>query len=316
MRPTYGFLNTQLLELLRPILFLFAMFWIQGTLFAGTGLAESISVTDDLDRKVTLKKPAERLIALYGAYNEILVDMGLERSLIARTSADKTPESILAKPSIGTHMRPNIELIMGLKPDLIIQNAGRKEAMVPVRQLMDQGLPVAVFNPNSFSELFSVIERLAILTGSEENGTRLIYTLKQKLELVRNKISGVEKRPSVLFEVRYPDLLLAGQDSIVDEVIKLAGGRNSLVSKKKFLRLNIEEILRLNPDFYIVQRGPMNRDPGPIEQRPYFNQLEAIKNQRFFVVEEQVFSRPGPRSVTAVEDLSRKLHPEQWESVN
>jgi iron complex transport system substrate-binding protein len=273
-------------------------------------------VTDDLDRKVALKKPAERLIALYGAYNEILVDMGLERSLIARTSADKTPESILAKPSIGTHMRPNIELIMGLKPDLIIQNAGRKEAMVPVRQLMDQGIPAAVFNPNSFSELFSVIERLAILTGSEENGTRLIYTLKQKLELVRNKISGVEKRPSVLFEVRYPDLLLAGQDSIVDEVIKRAGGRNSLVSKKKFLRLNIEEILRLNPDFYIVQRGPMNRDPGPIEQRPYFNQLDAIKNQRFFVVEEQVFSRPGPRSVTAVEDLSRKLHPEQWESGN
>ncbi len=273
-------------------------------------------MTDDLDRKVTLKKPGERLIALYGAYNEILVDMGLERSLIARTSADKTPESILAKPSIGTHMRPNIELIMGLKPDLIIQNAGRKEAMVPVRQLMDQGLTVAVFNPNSFSELFSVIERLAILTGSEESGTRLIYKLKQKLESVRNKISGAEKRPSVLFEVRYPDLLLAGQDSIVDEVIKLAGGRNSLVSKKKFLRLNIEEILRLNPDFYIVQRGPMNRDPGPIEQRPYFNQLEAIKNQRFFVVEEQVFSRPGPRSVTAVEDLSRKLHPEQWESVN
>jgi iron complex transport system substrate-binding protein len=291
------------------------MFWIQGTLFAGTSLVESIRVTDDLDRKVALKKPAERLIALYGAYNEILVDMGLERSLIARTSADKTPESILAKPSIGTHMRPNIELIMGLKPDLIIQNAGRKEAMVPVRQLMDQSLPVAVFNPNSFSDLFSVIRRLAILTGSEESGTRLIYTLKQKLELVRNKISGVEKRPSVLFEVRYPDLLLAGQDSIVDEVIKLAGGRNSLVSKKKFLRLNIEEILRLNPDFYIVQRGPMNRDPGPIEQRPYFNQLDAIKNQRFFVVEEQVFSRPGPRSVTAVEDLSRKLHPEQWGSV-
>ncbi|MFH0959458.1 MAG: ABC transporter substrate-binding protein [Pseudomonadota bacterium] len=271
-------------------------------------------MTDDLDRQVTLKKPAERLIALYGAYNEILVDMGLERNLIARTSADKTPESILNKPSIGTHMRPNVELVMGLKPDLIIQNAGRKEAMVPVRQLIAQGLPVAVFNPNSFSELFSVIGRLAILTGSEERGTQLINDLKMRLDLVKNKISSAKKKPSVLFEVRYPDILLAGQDSIVNEVIKLAGGQNSLISKKKFLRLNIEEILRLNPDFYIIQRGPMNRDPGPIEQRPYFNQLDAIKNQRFFIVEEQVFSRPGPRSVTAVEDLSRKLHPEQWGS--
>lgn len=270
---------------------------------------------DDLNRQVTLSKPAQRLIALYGAYNEILAEMGLERNLIARTSADKRPESILAKPSIGTHMRPNVELIMGLKPDLIIQSAGRKEALIPVTQLIAQGFPVAVFNPNSFSDLFSVIERLAILTGSKETGDTVIESLKQRLDLVANTISGSNKRPSVLFEVRYPDLLLAGQTSIVNEVINLAGGQNCLTSPKKFLRLNIEQILHLNPDFYIVQIGPMNRDPGQIEKRPYFKQLDAIKNNRFFLVEEQVFSRPGPRSVNAVEDLSRKLHPEQWESV-
>ena len=50
--------------------------------------------------------------------------MGLADRLVGRTKADTQPPEILAKPSIGTHMRPNVEMILGLKPDLIIQDAG------------------------------------------------------------------------------------------------------------------------------------------------------------------------------------------------
>lgn len=294
-------------------MFLFSIVTLILLIEAKIAKADTISVNDDLGRKITLEKPAQRLIALYGAYNEILSEMGQGNRLIARTKADSYPESMVSKPSIGTHMRPNIELILGLKPDLIIQNAGRKEAMVPVRQLIAQGLNVAVFNADSFLSLFSVINRLGTLTGENEAADRLICQLKQRLEVVASCIAQTKKRPSVLFEVRYPDLLAAGTDSIVDEVIRLAGGRNILNQKKKFVRLNIEEIIRLNPDFYVIQKGPMNRDPGPPDKRPHFDKLDAVKHRRVLIVEEQVFSRPGPRSVSAVEDLSKRLHPDLFE---
>ena len=113
-------------------------------------LAATVRITDDLGQRITLPCPAIRIISLYGAYNEILAAMGLEDRLVGRTKADSLPPSILSKPSIGTHMRPNIEMVLGLKPDLVIQSAGRREAVMMVRQLQSEGLNAAVFSSHGF----------------------------------------------------------------------------------------------------------------------------------------------------------------------
>ena len=90
----------------------------------GATLAE-VAVTDDRGQEIRLNAPATRIIALYGAFNEILADLGREDLLVARTAADDQPPTIVTKPSIGTHLRPNAELILGLAPDLVIQLGGR-----------------------------------------------------------------------------------------------------------------------------------------------------------------------------------------------
>jgi hypothetical protein len=57
----------------------------------------------------------------------------------------------------------------------------------------------------------------------------------------------------------------------------------------------------------------MNRSPEDIYARPYFQELQAVKARRVLVVSESLYSRPGPRSAEAVEELARFLHPEAWE---
>ena len=116
------------------------------------------------------------------------------------------------------------------------------------------------------------------------------------------------RRPKVFFEVRYPNLLGAGAKSIVNDVIKYAGGTNCVTANKKLVRLDMESLLACNPDLYVIQRGPMNRNPTPLALRPHFQLLDAVKAGRVLHVDEQVFSRPGPRSVDAVEELARALH--------
>jgi iron complex transport system substrate-binding protein len=119
-----------------------------------------VRVTDDLGQVISLEEPARRIISLYGAYSEILFAMGLEDRLVARTRADLFPPAILSKPSVGTHLRPNMELVLGLQPDLIIQASGRKYGHEVIRQIAEKGLIVASFQPTTFEELFSVIQRL------------------------------------------------------------------------------------------------------------------------------------------------------------
>jgi len=274
--------------------------------------AVDISVTDDFGSRVSLSMPAERIIALYGAFNEILAAMGLEERIVGRTKADSLPPSIVSKPSIGTHMRPNIEVILALKPDLIIQSAGRKEGAAMVDQLRRAGLSVAVFSPNSFDGLFSVIRRLGALTGEMPLAENLVGSVERRLAEVEKRIHGVESRPSVFFEVRHTNLLAAGSESIVNEIIERAGGRNCIDLPKKMVRIGMETLIEKNPQVYLVQKGPMNQNPSLPSERSHFQVLDAVKKKRILMVDEQVYSRPGPRSVEAVESLARFLHPERF----
>lgn len=269
-------------------------------------------MTDDTGIEIVLSKPATRIIALYGAYNEILAAMGMESRLVARTKTDRLPQSIVSKPSIGTHMRPNVEMVFALKPDLIIQGGDRQQAMMPVNQLRREGLNVAVFNPSSFDDLFSVIRRLGILTGSPDKAGELVSSMKSRLSQVKARLEAVTHRPRVFFEVRYPNLLAAAKESMVTDIIRRAGGTNCLTADKKFVRINMEALIARRPEFYVVQEGAMNRDPSLPQDRPNFDVLEAVKNRKVMVVDEQVFSRPGPRSVEAVETLARFLNPNLW----
>ncbi len=267
----------------------------------GAALSE-VSITDDQGREIRLEAPATRIIALYGAFNEILADLGRENLLIARTATDDLPPSIVTRPSIGTHLRPNAELILGLAPDLVLQLGGRGEAMEPVRFLEKRGLKAAVFNIETFTQLFSVMERLGVLTGSQDQAQARIASMQAELARIEAASSG--PRPRIFFEARYPSLLAAGQGSIVSEIMTKAGGVNCVTDPGKLVRLGEEEVLRLAPDIYIIQQGPMNSVLVPLAERPLFRTLDCLRAGQVFTVDQGVFSRPGPRSLDAVRKLS------------
>ncbi|MEW5775104.1 MAG: ABC transporter substrate-binding protein [Thermodesulfobacteriota bacterium] len=269
---------------------------------------------DDQGTEIRLAAPARRIIALYGAFNEILAAMGLTDRLAARTQADVEPPAIAALPSIGTHMRPNLELILGLAPDLVLQMGGREAASEPVAALRRLGAPTAFFTAGSFAELFAVVERLGALTGEPDRAAALVAGLRARLDRVAEMVKAAQAKgaaaPRVVYEVRYPNLLAAGRGSLVSEVIARAGGVNAVEGDGKLVRLAEEELLRLNPDLYLVQRGPMNPNPIPLAERPHFATLAAAKAGRVVQVDERAYSRPGPRAVDAVEELAKVLYPD------
>ena len=271
-------------------------------------------ITDDAGDRVCVEKPASRIIPLYAAFTDILMDIGQVKSIVGRTKADVHKGLSQNIPIIGTHMRPNMELVLGLKPHLALQMGGRSEAAESVAALRRHGIPTAFFQVRTFEDLFSVIERIGILTGSEAAAAGLIVNLRSRLESLHQTAAAAGTIPSIFFEVRYPNLLGAGPDSIVTDIIRFAGGRNVLADGNTFrngrvARLSEEELLRLDPDVYCLQSGPMNKNPVPLQDRPHFTGLRAVRTDRILLVDERLFSRPGPRAVDAAEKLARFLHP-------
>lgn len=304
----------------RKLLLLPALLLVLASLF-GTGAvpkayAAPVQIVDDLGRTIELQQPATRIIALYGAFNEMLAELEKADTIIARTKADTLPPSILSKPSIGTHMRPNPELVAGLRPDIVLQMGGRKKALESVHMLEQLGIPVAFFSITTFEELFSVIKRLGTLTNAEEQATAVCTSLKARLERVQQQLTTIEHKPSVFFEVRYPNLLGAGNASIVNDIITHAGGTNIMDATVKLVRINEEEVIKRNPEVYLIQQGAMNPNPQPMQNRAHFRTINAVKNNRVYIIDESSYSRPGPRAVTAVEELAALLHPTRMQAIS
>jgi iron complex transport system substrate-binding protein len=276
--------------------------------------SNALGIVDDLDRTIEIVQPARRVIPLYGAFAEMLYAVGAGPQLVARTQADRHPAEIEQLPSVGTHMKPNVELIIGLKPDLVIQSASRHDAMPELDRLREASIPVAVFSPMSLDEIFSTMARLGVLTGHESSAERAVALLRERLQRVRTRVSGVEKPSKVFYEVRSEPLTAAGQGSIVQKIIEAAGAQNVVSNEKGIVQFNFEALLVADPDIYIVQKGPMNRNPAEPAKRPHFDQLRSVREGKVIYVDELMVSRPGPRSVDAVEELARAIYPERFQS--
>lgn len=291
------------------------------------GKAFPLQIEDDQSRIIRLEQPATRIIPLYGAFTEMLFAIGAGGYVAARTEADRFPEEIKALPSVGTHMRPNVEMIIGLKPDLVIQSVSRREALAEMESLNRAGIPVAVFAPKDLEGVFSTMTRLGRLTGKAQEAEAKVTELQQRLLEIQSRLGldsasvshadalaklapcRIKERRRVFFEIRAEPLTAAGRGSIVQDILTAAGAENVVESNKALLLYNLEALLFDDPDIYIVQTGPMNRNPVDPRERAHFDQLKAVREGNILYLDELLYSRPGPRCVDAVEQLAAKLYP-------
>lgn len=266
-----------------------------------------IVIADDTGATVTFAQPVKRVIALYGAFNEIFLALGAGDLLVARTAADGNLPELAALPAIGTHMRPNAELVLAQQPDVVLQLEGRSEAQTQTENLRSLGLKVLTFEVNSFEKLFEVTEILGRLAGREDAAQTLVKGWKNRVQALRSRNAG-KPVARVFYEVRYPNLLAAGRGGISSEILALAGGENVVSDSKKLVRYSEEALIAADPDAYIIQKGPMNPAPTPLAERDHYRDLRAQRSGRVLVVDEERFARPGPRALDAAEELDSWLH--------
>jgi iron complex transport system substrate-binding protein len=234
---------------------------------------------------------AERVILLAPAAADIMSKLGCDAQIVGKTkSVDEFPNA----EKVGSHIRPNMELIMSLSPDLIIIPSNRFFTEEMMKQV---GVPVAEYNPITLDEILDEITKLGFLMDKRAEAETLNSRLRSKIE----NIQMPEATPTVLYEVMQLPFSVAGQNSIVTDIIRKAGGQNIAESKNKIVRYSLEAAVEKNPDIYIYQVGPMNKNPEPPETRAIFKAMDS----EYLMVDEKEFSRANSVSFDKVLELNR-----------
>ncbi|WP_029733724.1 ABC transporter substrate-binding protein [Deferrisoma camini] len=265
-------------------------------------------IVDDTGTRVCTDG-SPRIVSLYGAYTEVLWEIGAGDRIVGRTRHDDTVPQLRGVPSVGTGLRPNVEYVLALRPGLVVARAGRAAARA-VATLRERGLTVAAFDPRSIDDALGVMERLGVLTGRVAQARELAGRLRAEVDRVRTAVADAP-RVRLVYEIRGQPLTVAGTDGLIHDIIVAAGGENAVRVPKKLLTLDVEALLRLDPEVYVIQEGPMNRNPPPLSERPLFRELRAVRAGRVLTVAEREFARPGPGLARAVRTLARFLHPDR-----
>jgi iron complex transport system substrate-binding protein len=201
----------------------------------------------------------------------------------------------------------NFERIVALKPDIIFitVEGNTKETYDKFRQL---GIKIFVSNPRNYNGIKKTYSDFGKIFRIEAE-TKLITT---QWDSVISKIVSASKNfplKLAMFVVDLKPLILAGKTTFINEFLTINGLKNitddTNVNYPIFSR---EEILKRDPDYIIYPAGNDENISNIKNAYPEWGRLKAIKNKNVIFVDRDLYMRPGPRFVEAVNDLFIRLH--------
>ncbi len=277
-----------------------------------TPVATSITLTDGLNRTVTLAGPAQRVVSLAPANTEILFAIGAGAQVVGRDEISDYPAEALALPTIGGYSGFNLEAIVAIHPDLVL--AGGINTPELVASLEQLGLTVYFLpNPTTLEEMYTNLETVARLTGHESETAALVESFKARVAAVDEKILPLSYGPTVYYELDATEPtkpFTAGPGSFVDLLIARAGGINiGAELQGQWAQISLEQLVVANPAIIILGDAAYGETPEKVAQRPGWGTLAAIQTGQVFPIDDNLISRPSPRLEHGLEEMAKLLHP-------
>lgn len=274
--------------------------------------SQEVILRDDWGREFRLLDSVQRIVSLSPANTEIVFALGLEDRLIGVTSYCNYPEEAQRKEKIGNVTEIDLEKVVRLEPDLVL--AGSLTPREVVDKLEELGIRVFVLDAHTIEEVFEDIRKVAILAGIGNKGEELVRTLRDKLTQITQNVAtlSAEQKPHLLHVIWHDPIWTAGRNTFIDEFIQLGGGVNVVSDLEGYVTLNLEELLRRNPDVITVvsTHGSEAISYEFLLSDERLQAVRAIRERKVFLVDSDLVSRPGPRVVEALAVFARILHPE------
>ena len=263
-------------------------------------------------RQVFSPAPPQRLVSLAPSITEILYFLELGDRVVGVTSFCNYPPEVKKKPRIGTYWEFNLEAILALKPDLVLAMAHQGEGESSLDVIRQWKIPYYVGHADTLPQLFSLIEDIARLTGTEDVARRKLPALEARARRVEARVQGLP-RPRVLMEIDQEPLITVGRSSIQGDLIQRAGGENIANDiDQRYPVLSLEKVLMAQPQV-ILFTGMAEATTLPTRKKYWckWDMLPAVKTGRLLWIEPDLVDRPGPRLVDGLELLANFFHPQK-----
>ncbi len=270
----------------------------------GESSREAHVLRDDFGNPIQLGPVPTRIVSLSPATTEILFTIGAGSRLVGRSRYDLWPDSARLVPDLGDGMRPNVEAVLGARPDLVVLYASPDNRNAADR-LRAAGINTLALRMDHIAQFKGATGLLGAVLHDSARAQTVIDSVQNTLDSVR-RATATLPHPTVFWHIWDSPLITIGSGSFMNELVEIAGARNVYADIQGASgQIALEDVARRNPDFILA--GPDGS--RQINSDPRWRIVRAARAGKIIVVDTGVVARPSVRLGEAAVSLARALHP-------
>ncbi|TPN84652.1 ABC transporter substrate-binding protein [Aquimarina algicola] len=249
--------------------------------------------TDQIGREIEILDTPKRIISLVPSQTELLVDLGLEDSIVGVTKFCIHPKSLKEKTAIvGGTKKVKYEKIRTLNPDIILCN--KEENTKEIVENLEKEYKVHVTDISILKDALEMISQYGNIFNVEKTATDLVNTIISQKEGFDNFIKDIPKKRVAYFIWRDP-WMVTGSGTFIDHMLSVNGFDNAFGNKERYPEIPIDGL----KSFKNIDLILLSSEPYPFAEKHVEEIKHMIPNIPVILVDGEYFSWYGSRLVNA-----------------
>ncbi|MBB1035793.1 ABC transporter substrate-binding protein [Dietzia sp. CQ4] len=242
----------------------------------------------------------QAIISLSPTSTEMLYAVGAGDRVVAVDERSNYPADAPVTDLSG--YTPNLEAILGYQPDLVVATDDTGDI---VSGLERSGVEVLLLPAaRTLDDTYTQIEQVGAATGTVGEAAELVSRMRGEIDEI---VASVPRRetPLTYFHELDDTYYTVTDDTYIGEVYSLLGLTSIATGEDAYPQLSEELILEADPDLVMLADGQCcGITPEVVAERPGWGELAAVRQDRVFVVDEDLASRWGPRVVDFMREVA------------
>ncbi|MDD2447047.1 MAG: ABC transporter substrate-binding protein [Tissierellia bacterium] len=280
-----------------------------------TEINSPLVMTDRAGNEIEIPEDIETIVSMGPSTTEVLVELGYADKIVATDTYSKDLGILAGDILYLDMMSPDIEQLIALDPDFVFATGMMMvEGTDPFKAVKDLGITV-VYIPSSESieEIYKDIIFTAQVLNEEEKGQEIVNNMKSEIESIQKIGDTISDKKTVYFEIAAaPNMVSFGKGAFQNEMIEIIGATNALGNLEGWVSISDEAVVAANPDVIITNVGYIDNPVEEIKSREGWENINAIKNDQVYHINDNLSSVPNHNIVIALKDMAKKTYPDKY----
>jgi iron complex transport system substrate-binding protein len=255
-----------------------------------------------LSAQAAPRSDPQRVVSLLPSLTESVCALGACHKLVGTDRYSNWPAQVQSLPKLGGLDDVQLELMVRLRPDLILLAPGTRVAA----RLEQLGFTVLALPSNTHEDVHSALNFLAQRLGTPISADTVWARIQRDIQIAKTQVPTALAGRRVYFEID-DATYAAGQASFIGQTLTQLGLGNIVpTALGAFPKLNPEFVVRYPPDIIMARQTNLEA----MASRPGWNSLPALKQKQscgFSSVQYELLIRPGPRLGQGAQQLAQCL---------